>query len=405
MAKLTQKGIERYKNKSGKRETLSDGSGLQVRVGTTNNKVYYFRYKIAGKTKYLKLGNHPLISLADARIKVIEHHNQLQQGFDPSYEIEDECDTFDDLADLFIRRHVNKNLHRPDIPTHRIKKHIRPSLGHLKLAIIKPRHITVMLDRIIDGGSSEEANKILQLTKQIFRFGIGRGVLEMSPAEHLSPPSKRAPTSGQRALTFEELKTLVQALDNQKSMGRRLQILTLLLILTGSRKGALLNAEKSHFDLDKKVWTIPPELTKTGRGRVGRDEGKPHRLPLSDWACELVKEAIGLSDDSDYLFPSTKKSGTFNATSYNNRLKELVDQLELGRVTPHTFRHTFTTRMADLKVPPYIVEKLVNHRMSGIMAVYNHAEYWDEQVEAMERWSERLILLVSSNEKLHFLFA
>jgi len=55
MAKLTQKGIERYKNKSGKRETLSDGSGLQVRVGTTNNKVYYFRYKIAGKTKYLKL--------------------------------------------------------------------------------------------------------------------------------------------------------------------------------------------------------------------------------------------------------------------------------------------------------------------------------------------------------------
>lgn len=58
--------------------------------------------------------------------------------------------------------------------------------------------------------------------------------------------------------------------------------------------------------------------------------------------------------------------------------------------TPHDLRRTFATRMADLGVAPHVIEKCLNHRMEGMMAVYNHAEYWEERVEAMRLWGHKL---------------
>lgn len=37
-------------------------------------------------------------------------------------------------------------------------------------------------------------------------------------------------------------------------------------------------------------------------------------------------------------------------------------------------------------VAPHVIEKILNHKMEGVMAVYNRATYWDEQVNAVEKW-------------------
>ena len=41
-------------------------------------------------------------------------------------------------------------------------------------------------------------------------------------------------------------------------------------------------------------------------------------------------------------------------------------------------------------VPPYVVEKMLNHTFDGVMAVYNHADYAAERRQALEAWSARL---------------
>lgn len=60
---------------------------------------------------------------------------------------------------------------------------------------------------------------------------------------------------------------------------------------------------------------------------------------------------------------------------------------------PHDLRRTFATRLSDLGVMPHVVEKLLNHKMTGVMAVYNHAEYWQERVEAMKVWGHKLSVM------------
>jgi integrase len=64
--------------------------------------------------------------------------------------------------------------------------------------------------------------------------------------------------------------------------------------------------------------------------------------------------------------------------------------------TPHDLRRTCATRMADLGVAPHIIEKILNHKMDGMMAVYNHSEYLTERRAASLVWG-RAVARVRKN--------
>ena len=66
------------------------------------------------------------------------------------------------------------------------------------------------------------------------------------------------------------------------------------------------------------------------------------------------------------------------------------------RFRPHDLRRTFVTEMNELGVEPYVIEKLFNHSMNGVMAVYNKAEYADERIEAASLWGKHVIKIISA---------
>ena len=55
--------------------------------------------------------------------------------------------------------------------------------------------------------------------------------------------------------------------------------------------------------------------------------------------------------------------------------------------------------MAKLKVRPWVVEKVLNHQsgqISGVAGVYNRYGYLDEKREALEKWSESLLVILAA---------
>jgi hypothetical protein len=57
----------------------------------------------------------------------------------------------------------------------------------------------------------------------------------------------------------------------------------------------------------------------------------------------------------------------------------------------HDMRRTVASGMARLKITPYIVEKILNHKsgtFSGVAGVYNRYGYDSEKREALEKWAE-----------------
>jgi integrase len=80
---------------------------------------------------------------------------------------------------------------------------------------------------------------------------------------------------------------------------------------------------------------------------------------------------------------------------------------ERGHIEPpftaHDLRRTFSTRLNGLGVMPQVVEKLLNHVLEGVLAVYNLHEYALERAAALELWTkelERIILCSDSTEEI-----
>ena len=100
-------------------------------------------------------------------------------------------------------------------------------------------------------------------------------------------------------------------------------------ILTATRTGETLNATWSEFDLDNKLWTIPPERMKGGR---------EHRVPLCGRAVAIVKQ-MRTVQRSDFVFPGAKRGKPLNIMAMLLTLR----RMGRGDLTAHGFRATFRT--------------------------------------------------------------
>jgi len=56
----------------------------------------------------------------------------------------------------------------------------------------------------------------------------------------------------------------------------------------------------------------------------------------------------------------------------------------------HDHRRTCKTKMAEMGVMPHVSEKILGHKLSGMLAVYDQHDYIKEQIEAAEMWASKI---------------
>lgn len=156
-----------------------------------------------------------------------------------------------------------------------------------------------------------------------------------------------------------------------------------LLILTGARNSEIREASWDEFDLAAGIWILPPERSKTG---------DTIRRPLSVEAVRLLQE---LKDayPTKWVIPSSdnnlKKPITTHAIA--RAVSRIRAKLHITHFVPHDFRRTITTRLAEQGIAPHVTEKMLGHKLAGIMAVYNRHDWINEQREAYELWYKLIL--------------
>ena len=61
-----------------------------------------------------------------------------------------------------------------------------------------------------------------------------------------------------------------------------------------------------------------------------------------------------------------------------------------ARFTPHDLRRTLRTRLAELGVSDVVAERVLGHKLQGILGVYNRHSYDTEKRQALALWERRL---------------
>ena len=371
---------------------LADGAGLYLEVVPSGSRYWRMKYRFNGKEKRMAFGVYPAVSLAQARALRDDAKKKLAEGIDPSLAKKEEKLVRDVHPDF--RLSLNNTFQAVALEWHGTKvsrwsegyasdiieafnKDIFPYIGQQPVNEIKPLVLLNVLRRIESRGATEKAKKVRQRCSEVFRYAIVTGRAEYNPAADLTSAMSGHESKHYPFLTVEELPDFFKALAGYT--GSPLVVLAArLLILTGVRTGELRGAFWSEFDLEKAVWEIPAERMKMKR---------PHLVPLSTQALEIVQQLKVMSGQYPLVFPGRNDPRkTMSEASINQVFKRIG---YTGRVTGHGFRHTMSTILHEEGFNTAWIETQLAHvDKNAIRGTYNHALYLEGRREMMQWYAD-----------------
>ena len=167
-----------------------------------------------------------------------------------------------------------------------------------------------------------------------------------------------------RFLSREEIARLHRVLDEHALRGQRQQAdIIRLLLLTGCRKGEILNLRWSEVDGDTLLF---------GDGKTG-----PRQIPLNAPARRILERQPRGS--SIFVFPSPRdparpRTGDLGLW-YHVRREVGIEDCRL-----HDLRHTHASQAVMTGVPVPVVSRLLGH--SNVSTTFRYAHLGDRDVEA-----------------------
>ncbi len=219
-----------------------------------------------GKRRRMTLGQWPDVREEVARQQASAKAAEVRGGKDPLADLRqtkiklDGAPTMADLATDWLENHaaIKKRPSSQALDKIALNKHALPMLGaHTKVAEVKWAQIEALHRKVIKAGSPIMANRVITLLAAMFKRAIKKGWRTDNPATGIERVHEQ---SRERFLTLDEMERLQTALASSRN--RRSAQAVMLLIATGARRGEVLSATWSQFDLEAGVWTKPSSHTK-----------------------------------------------------------------------------------------------------------------------------------------------
>jgi integrase len=226
----------------------------------------------------------------------------------------------------------------------RIKQHIAPHLGKLKVASVTQDDVEAFMHQLSPGS----AKRIIGLTGAIFTYAVKKKLRLDNPVKGIETPKEN---KRMRRLSKGEYQQIWNAINSGAAHQTASDIFQLLLV-TGWRSGEAKNLKFSELDLERRVATLGD--TKTGVSI----------RPLSSAAIEIIKRQ---KTTGVYVFEHKGTTLGF-LHPYWQKLQMPTD------VTPHTLRHSFASLAADLGFSDNVIAGMLGHARSSITSRYVHLE-------------------------------
>lgn len=373
-----------------KEYNLADGQKLSLRIKPSGSKVWVFNYQrpYTKKRTCLGFGSYPEVSLASARKLRTEALILLADNIDPQ-EHKTEQRQKNELAHLNTLEHIAKQWHelkKTSVSASYSQKiyralelHILPKLGKFPIHKITVPQAIEVLKQLEDTGKLDMLKRVIQAINQIMIFAVNTGIIHHNQLANLTKAFKAPNKRHQPTLAPSELPELMKTLSYAN-----IQLLTRVMIEwqlhTMSRPSEAAGARWEEIDLEAELWIIPAERMKMKR---------PHMVPLSPQAIELLEIIKPHSGDSEFLFPSEMKKGQHrNTQTANMALKRMGFG---GRLVAHGLRALASTTLNEQGFNPDVIEAALAHTdKNEIRAAYNRAQYLEKRKVMMCWWSDEI---------------
>lgn len=370
---------------------VADEKGLYLLVRPNGSKLWQHKVRFSGKEKTLSYGAYPEVGLAKARKRRDENRTLLLDGKDPALEQKkakiaakvSADNSFEQVALEFIsKREKGGSAASTTKKNEWFLSLLKPAIGSLPVDNVEPQLLLQALQKIEAKGHYETAKKTRSFASRVFNYAVQTTRAQSNPALLLQgaliPPKVKHYSA---ILQPEEFGKLLQAIDGYTGYPVTciaLQIAPHVFL----RSGELRQAKWEEIDLKMAKWTIPAERMKAR---------KVHSFPLSKQVVNLIEQLRLLTDPDGFVFPAFH---TRKRPLSENTLTQALRRLGYSKdeVSVHGFRATASTLLNESGQwnPDAIERALAHNEANAVRAAYHRGLYWDERVEMMQWWSNKL---------------
>jgi len=360
-------------------------AGLRLLVQPSGARSWVLRTMVGARRAELGLGGYPTVSLAQAIDSARTALGTIRAGTDPAADRRSKRKTvewtFQKTAEAYIAAHRSgwKNAKHPAQWEATLKAYAFPHFGSKHVRDVSKGDILAALTPIWST-KSETAARVRSRIELVLDFAVQRELRPegLNPARWkgnldaaLPKPGKVAKVEHHAALAIDDMHAFMTRLRAAEGMGARALEFA---ILTAARSGEVRGATWAEIDQTEGTWSLAAERMKGDR---------PHRVPLSDRALELL-EALPRLEGTDLVFPGAsgkKPLSDMTLTATLRRMK--VD------ATAHGFRSTFRDWAAErTAVPGEVAEMALAHVVGNeTEAAYRRGDLFEKRRALMAQWS------------------
>ncbi|WP_164659310.1 integrase arm-type DNA-binding domain-containing protein [Tropicibacter sp. Alg240-R139] len=271
----------------------SEHKGFGLRVTKTGTKAFILNYHLNKRERRITIGQSPIWSAAAARERARELSRLIDQGIDPLDEKTErrEAPTVATLWVEYEKVHIPTLSQRSQADQKGMwANFILPELGTIAVRQLSSRQIDSLHAKISEKPPTH-ANRVLEVLRKALNLSIRWEWITKNPADGFRRNTEH---SREKYLTMDQYERVFSALEmmpNQKAANA-----IRLLILTGARRGEVLDLEWQDLDLELGIWNRPPHKSK---------DRKRKRIPLSNEALMLLRVMHDVAGVG-FLFPTSK---------------------------------------------------------------------------------------------------
>jgi integrase len=389
MTTLTPPSLRTLLKKPGRH---SDGQGLFFRVLGDAKAYWVYRFRINGREREMSLGPYPELGLGEARRKHAELRAQVLNRIDPLAERRGAKPTVSSGVSTFGAMALDHvETHEGSWRSAKHRRQWRMTLTEYCQPIwSKPVDQIATADVLaclkpLWTRTPETASRLRGRIETVIDAARALGHVpedKANPArwkghlDHLLPKrNKLDQDNHHKALPYAEVAELAKRLRAVDSMTA---LALEFLILTATRTSETLKARWSEFDLEADTWSIPKERMKMG---------KPHDVPLSDRAIEILAEARRRArkepEPDSFVFFGMRPRKPVSPMA----MMELLRRMKVN-TTVHGFRSAARSWMADQGVAFELAEAALAHQVgNAVVQAYQRSSMLERRRPIMSAWS------------------
>jgi integrase/recombinase XerD len=218
------------------------------------------------------------------------------------------------------------------------------------------------------GMSATSQARIISGIKNFFRFCVIEEISRTDPATLLEAPKlKRALPD---VLSFEEIESMIQAIDLSATEGMRNKAILEVLYSCGLRVSELVQLRISQLYLDIGFIRVIGKGNKERLIPIGSDASKYISLYIHEIRSQMTVQA----GHEDIVFLN-RRGKALSRVMIFYIIKALAQAANIQKeISPHTFRHSFATHLVEGGADLRAVQEMLGHESITTTEIYTHLD-------------------------------